>query len=365
MRLRITQDALADALGVVSRAVSSKNAIPVLSGIYLAARQGSLTIRATDLEIEMSRTVEAEVEQEGAIVLPSRYLTDLIRRIPFGSIELDVDTSNFTAALRWGKNQYVMHGFQPDQFPYLPEADAENSLEIKQPILRDVLRQTVFAAAHDEARPFLTGVHLSLRGNDLTAEATDGARIAFMRTTVDNRKGMDLNVIIPTRSLNELGRVLSDKETDTVRLSLKANHAFFDLGALKVASRLLDGQYPDLMRLIPQSYPSGAALQRGQFSDACERAALIDNDVKLAFAAENLVITANAPEVGQVYEEVPVTLQGPAVTIGFNSRYLIEGLKAMTEPEFQIELSGSRSPARVRPAGSDRYVYIIMPLITY
>ncbi len=367
MKLKVSQEDLANALGVVSRAVSSKNAIPVLSGIYLAAKKDTLVVRATDLELEMDSSIPAQVTEDGAIVLPARYLTDLIRRIPFGEIEINTDDANFTAVLRWGKSQYVIHGFQPDQFPYLPEADGDKSLEIKQPLLREVLRQTIFAASHDEARPYLTGVHLLLRGNELHAESTDGARIAFVRTPVENPGGMEMNVIIPTRSLNELGRTLSDKDTDTLRISLKANHAFFDLGTVKVVSRLLDGQYPDLMRLVPQSYPSGVTLARGNFTDACERAALIANDsgVKIAFAPALLTITANAPEVGQVYEEIPATLQGPAVDIGFNTRYLIEGLKALSEQEFLLELSGSRNPARIRPTTGDGYVYIVLPLITY
>jgi len=367
VKLKVSQDDLSNALGIVSRAVSSKNAIPVLSGIYLAAKKDGLVVRATDLELEMDSNVVAQVAEEGAIVLPARYLTDLIRRIPFGEIEITTDDSNFTAVLRWGKSQYVIHGFQPDQFPYLPEADGETALEIKQPLLRDVLRQTVFAASHDEARPYLTGVHLLLRGNELLAEATDGARIAFVRTPVDNRSGLEMNVIIPTRSLNELGRTLSDKDTDVVRISLKANHAFFDLGTVQVVSRLLDGQYPDLMRLVPQSYPSGITLAKGNFTDACERAALIANDsgIKLSIGPALLTITANAPEVGQVYEEISASLQGPAVDIGFNTRYLVEGLKAMAEQEFLFELSGSRNPARLRPTSGDGYVYIVLPLITY
>lgn len=367
VKLKVSQDDLANALGVVSRAVSSKNAIPVLSGIYLAAKNAGLILRATDLELEMDSTIPAQVSEEGAIVLPARYLTDLIRHIPFGDIEITTDDSNFTATLRWGKSHYVIHGFQPDQFPYLPEADGDTTLELKQSLLRDVLRQTVFAASHDEARPYLTGVHFVLRGNDLLAEATDGARIAFVRTPVDNRAGLELNVIIPTRSLNELGRILSDKDTDTLHLSLKANHAFFDLGGIKVATRLLDGQYPDLMRLVPQSYPSGVTLAKGNFTDACERAALIatDSGIKLSFTPSLLTITANAPEVGQVYDEIPAALQGPPVDIGFNTRYLIEGLKALSAQEFLFELSGSRNPARIRSTNGDGYVYIVLPLITY
>lgn len=367
MKITVSQENFSEALTTVSKAVSAKNTIPVLSGVYLEARGEGLQLRATDLELAMECSAAAQVQAPGAVVLPARFLTDLIRRIPFGDIELAVDTSNYTATLRWGKSQYLIHGFPPDQFPQIPSPDAGASICVPQPLLRDVLRQTTFAAAHDETRPYLTGVYFTVKADTLSAVATDSVRIAHSRMQVQNAGSLQLGAIIPGRSLNELTRVLSGEASDTVEIAVSSNQVYFDLGRVKVISRLLEGQYPDVMRLVPQQYQTAATIAREAFLEAVERAALITKDgaLKLRVDHQVLTITANAPEVGQVYEEIPLSLQGEPLEIGFNARYLVEGLKAVDEPEFVFDFSGSRNPARLRPNSSAGFVYVVLPLITY
>lgn len=367
MKIVVSQEVFAEALTTVSKAVSAKNTIPVLSGVYLEGRNGGLTLRSTDLELAIECSAQGQVLTEGAIVLPARYLTDLIRRIPFGDIELTVDPSNYTATLKWGKSQYLIHGFPPDQFPQIPSPTAGQTISLPQPLLRDLLRQTTFAAAHDEARPYLTGVFFTVKGEELAAVATDSVRIAHSHTTLNNVAGVQLQAIVPSRSLNELARVLSGEPGDEVRISVTSNQVFFDLGPVKVISRLLEGQYPDVMRLVPQHYQTTASISKDAFLEAVERAALITKDsaIKLNVHGGTLTITANTPEVGQASEEVPVDLQGEPLEIGFNARYLMEGLKALDDQEFLFEFSGSRNPSRIRPAGGERFVYVVLPLITY
>lgn len=367
MKIIVAQETLAEALSTVSKAVSAKNTIPVLSGIFLQAREDTLFLRATDLELAMESSAKVQVVQEGTIVLPARYLTDLVRRIPFGDIELSVDTRNYTATLRWQKSQYLIHGFPAEQFPHIPDPDAASTFTVSQPLLRDVLRQTAFAAAHDETRPYLTGVHITLRGEELSAVATDSVRIAHSRTRVQNSGGVAAQAIVPGRSLTELARVLSGEPADNVQISVSANQVFFDLGNLRVISRLLEGQYPDVMRLIPQQYSAKARIAKDQFLEAIERASLISKDsaIKLGISQGLLTITANTPEVGQVYEEVPIDLQGDPLEIGFNARFLMEGLRVLDDQEFLFEFSGNRNPSRVSPAGSGGFLYVVLPLITY
>lgn len=368
MRVILPQDELATALGTVARAVSPKHTMPALAGVFLQAENGHLTLRATDLELAMEYTLPAQVHLPGSVVLPARYLTDLVRRIPFGDVEIEVDTATHRATIRWQRSQYVIHGYPPQEFPHLPRPGEAGSVSIPQAALRELLRQTAFAVAHDETRPYLTGVHLTLRGTELAAVATDSVRIAHARTPVENPDQVAFAAIVPGRSLSELARTLSADGEALCHLALEANQIFFSLGQLIVISRLLDGQYPDVLRFIPQTFSTRAIIPRDPFLEALERAAVITREgaVKLSFSAGTLAITAQAPEVGQVYEELPVQVEGDPLEIGFNARYLVEGLKVLDGSEFAFHLTGSRNPGLITPVGDNKnYEYLILPLIAW
>lgn len=366
MKVKLPQEALADALAVVAKAVSAKNTIPVLAGIYLQAEAQTLTLRATDLELAIESKIDAAVEVTGSVVLPARYLADLVRKIPYGDIFLTVDTENYTATLMWEKSRYTIHGFQPDQFPYLPEVGEAPQLAVASEGLRNLLRRTIFAVSHDDTRPYLTGVSFRLGEGVLSALATDSVRIAGSQLSVQTDGAQQMQMIVPGRALHELLRLLGAQAENEIKVSLSDSHVLFDLGHTRLLSRLLEGQFPDVMRLVPNEYGSSVRLHKASFIEACERAALLAKDgaVKLAVQQDMLVITSNAPEVGQVYEELAASLDGDPVEIGFNSRYLIEGLKATDTQEFTFEFSGARNPSRIRIPDGDPFVYIVLPLIT-
>jgi DNA polymerase-3 subunit beta len=368
VKITISQEALNSTLSLVAKAVSTKNTIPVLSGIYLGARNGVLTLRATDMELAIESSVTCQVAEEGEIVLPARYLSDLVRRIPFGDIELAVEHRNATATVRWAKSQYVIHGFPADQFPSVPDVEGASTFTASQVLLKDLLRQTTFAAGHDESKPWLTGVLFKLKENRLNGTATDGVRIAYAETDAENPGGHAFAIIIPSRSLNELTRLLSGEASENARIAVTANQVFFDLGKVRVISRLLEGQYPDVMRLVPQNYPTEIAVNRAEFLEAIDRAALIAKDgaVKIGLNDGRITITSNTPEVGQVYEELAAgTLGGDPLDIGFNSKFLVDFLKVLDDAEFRFQCSGSRNPARLQPAGGGHFIYVVLPLITF
>lgn len=368
MKILIPQESLNNILAIVSRAVSTKNTIPVLSGIYLSARDGNLTIRATDMELAIEAFTPCEVLEEGEVVLPARYFADLVRRIPFGNLQISVDYRNYVATLRWGKSQYVIHGFSADQFPSLPDMDGASTFTVRQVQLRDLLRQTTFAAGHDESKPWLTGVLFKLRDDQITGTATDGVRIAYAEASAENAEGHSFGIIIPSRSLNEVARLLSAQDDAVVGVAVTANQVFFDLGTVRVISRLLEGQYPDVMRLVPQHYPTQVVLPRTDFMEALERATLITRDgtVKISLQPERVTITSNTPEVGQVYEELAVSsMEGDPLDIGFNAKFLLEFLKVVESNEFRFQCSGSRNPARLQPADDNHFQYVVLPLITF
>lgn len=366
MRFVIAQQDLASGLQVVARAISSKNTLPILTGILINAAEDHLTLTATDLEIGIECRVPARVLVPGSTVLPARHLTDLVRKIPFGEITMDLDQKNYTITMRWGRSQYIIHGQSPDQFPYLPSTGTATPYALSHGLLRGILRQTAFAVSHDETRPVLTGALFKIRGEVLEVIATDGVKIAFRRGQIEST-GFDTAVVVPGRTLNELSRLLSGDDKDAVKVFITQNQAFFDLGNIKVVSRLLEGQYPDVMRLVPQNYASTAYVHNVDLLEACDRASLLAKDgaIKLAVTADTIIVTANTPEVGQVYEEVSSSLEGEPLEIGYNVRYLLEGLRACDDEEIAFNFAGSRSPARIKPRNHENFLYIVLPLITY
>ncbi|MCL5045792.1 MAG: DNA polymerase III subunit beta [Actinobacteria bacterium] len=371
MQFRASQSDLSLGLQTAAKAVSSKNTLPILSGILLKADRSRLNLTATDLELGIECQVPATVEVPGAIVLPAKYFAEIVRRIPSGDIRVSVDPQNFTATIRWERSQYIIHGFSPDQFPFLPQPQEEPVYSVRQEVLRDLIRQTAFAVSHDEARPVLTGVCLTLTGKQVEMVATDGVRIAYRRGDLAGKAEAtdSVRLVIPGRAVNELARLLSGNEDDLASVHLTENQVFFDLGELRLVSRLLDGQYPEVLRLIPQDYPTRVRLSIQEFHDACERAALIvrdgSNTIKLGITPEQMTITSSMPEVGQVYEELTAAVEGEGLEIGLNPKFLSDCLRVLDSEEFVFEFTGPKTPSRIKLADSDDFLYLVLPVVLW
>lgn len=371
MKFTASQIDLSFGLQTVAKAVSSKTTLPILSGILLKADGDRLNLTATDLEIGIECDVAAQVETPGAIVLPARYLTEIVRKIPAPIIQVEVDPRNYTATLRWERSQYTIHGFSPEQYPFLPKANRTLGYKLGQNTLRNMIRQTAFAVSHDETRPVLTGAQLSITDGHCHLIATDGVRIAYRQTQLaDWADGHEnATLVLPGRTLNELFRLLGSTDDQVVTLSVTPTQAFFDLGDVRLVSRLLEGQYPDVLRLVPQSYSTGIQLSAQMLHDACERASLIARDgtgaIKVAIDADHLTITSNTPEVGQVYEELAATISGEPLEIGLNPRFVMDGLRALESDDLLFEFSGNRTPSRMKPAGRDDFLYVVLPIVIW
>ena len=370
MKFTAAQSDLSQGLGIAARAVSSRNTLPILSGILLKTDKNRLQVAATDLEVALQVVLPAQIEEEGQIVLPARYLTEIIRRLPAGPVHVEVDASNYTATFFWERSHYTIHGQAADQFPQLLQPAGETTFRLGQGELRNLIRQTIFAASHDETRPILTGACFSIQPGLLEVVATDGVRIAFRRQPLP--EGPDQSpqrLVIPARSLNELLRLLTSADASPVTVHLAPNQIFFDLDGVTLASRLLEGQYPDVLRLVPKQYETTMRLNVPAFHDACERASLIaregSNAIKLSLSDAGAVITSNTPEVGQVYEELAAALEGSPLEIGLNPRFLADGLRVIDAEELVFEFSGSRTASRMRPAGKEDFFYVVLPIVIW
>lgn len=371
MRLTASQADLAATLAMVSRAVTNRHTLPILSGIHLEATGQTLTLTGTDLEIGITAPLPADVTEPGTIVLPAKYLTEIVRRLPAGPVTIEVDQSTYTATVTWDQSRYTIHGQAADQYPYFSQPSGQADYRLPQHRLRELVRQTAFAVSHDQARPILTGVLVMLQAPAITLVATDGIRIATSRGELQalSDSPTDASIVLPGRALQELSRLLASDSEGDVTVHLTDNQAHFGLGSIRLVSRLLDGQYPDVLRLIPEAYTTHVKLAAQSLQDACERAGLIaregNNAVKLEIATTGVALSANAPEVGQVYEEIAATVSGEPLEIGLNPQLLVEGLRVIEEDEITFEFTGTRSPSRIRVTDKDDFVYVVLPMVTW
>ncbi|HET7676481.1 MAG TPA: DNA polymerase III subunit beta [Candidatus Limnocylindrales bacterium] len=369
MKLSVMQENLARGLQVVSRAVSSRSTLPVLSNVLLRTEDAGLKLTATNLEIGMTYWVPGKIETDGAVTVPARLIADLVNSLPSGE-RVDLELEDATLAIRCGRTKAHLRGIDADEFPVIPAAGERPTTRISQKELRRALAEVVFAAATDETRPILTGVLTRLEGDRMTLAAADNYRIAVKTiTTLDPVE--ETNVVVPSRAYAELLRILadSDEPVDLV-LAQSKNQILFHLEGIDLVSRLIDGQFPNYRQVLPASHTTRAVVDREELLKAVRLSALIAsssaNVVKLRLDGESngAVTIAAAADVGETQGEVEAACEGEPVAIAFNARYLQEALQNVDTEQLALEFNGPLSPGVLKPVGDDDYVHVIMPVRT-
>lgn len=367
MRLHTHQTALAPALQTALRAVPARTTLPALSGVLLTTESDHLTLQATDLDLAICTRVPADVSTPGAVLLPARFLAEIVRRLPPVTVTVDVDPVNWTATIAAGSSEFVVHGQAPENFPGLPRPEGGQMAAPSAALLRRVLQTTLFAASEDDARPILTGVQITFRTGELRALSTDGFRIAYRRVPDDSlADDADLSVTLPRRTLAEVARLLGDE--GTVSLLAARTHVLFHLGHVQVLSRVLEGAYPPVLDLVPKTYPARLRVERERLEAACERVSLLADPlqraypVTLSWATGSLVLSASSPSVGRAREELPAHAEGDAFHVIFNAQLLLDGLRNVQASDVVLELSGPLTAARLSSPQDDGYLYVLMPM---
>jgi DNA polymerase III subunit beta len=370
VKLSVMQENLARALQVVSRAVSTRNTLPVLANVLLKTEDAGLKLTATNLEIGITHWVPGKIDTDGAITVPARLFTDLVNSLPASErVDLELQGST-TLRIRCGRFESHIKGIDADDFPAIPMAGERPTTRISQKVLRQALDETAFAAATDEARPILTGVLAHFEGDHVTLAAADNYRIA-VKTIPLLDPVEDASLVIPARSLNELGRVLADVDDPVeIVISTARNQILFHLEGIDLVSRLIDGAFPNYQQVLPQAHSTRAVFDREELHKAVRLAALIAsssaNIVKLQVGVDGeagLTVTANA-EVGDNEGRVEAQVEGDGTTIAFNARYLTDVLANIKTEQFALELNGPLSPGVFKPIGDDQYVHVVMPVRT-
>jgi DNA polymerase-3 subunit beta len=367
VKLSVMQENLARGLALASRAVSARTTLPILSNVLLRTGDGGLRLTTTNLEIGIAVWVPGRVEDEGAITVPARLLTDLVGSFaPSERVDLEVQGGE-VLFLRCGRLSTHLRGMDAEEFPAVGLTGERPTTRVAQGALRSALHETTFAAASDEARPILTGVYSHFEGERLTLAAADNYRIAV--TSVPLLDPVEsATVVIPARALAEVERILGDgDEPAEVVLATARNQVLFRIGDVELVSRLIDGQFPNYQQVLPKGYTTRIVVDRDELSRALRPAALIAsssaNIVKLVTGEGSLLVTA-AAEVGDTEAQVEAQVEGEETTIAFNARYLSDVLSHVEAERFALEFNGPLAPGVFRPEGRDDYVHVVMPVRT-
>lgn len=370
MKLSVMQENLARGLSVVSRAVSSRSALPVLSNVLLRTEDAGLKLTATNLEVGITSWVPGKIDVEGALTVPARLLTDVVTGLPPGErVELTVEGGT-SLHVKAGRYQTHLRGIDAEEFPVIPSAGDRPTTRLEQRALRRALSEVAFAAATDEARPILTGVLTRITGDQLTLAAADNYRIAVkvlkVLTPIE-----ETTFVVPARSYLELMRILNDSEEPVdVMLAQAKSQVIFSVEGTELVSRLIDGQFPNYQQVLPTSHASRAVVEREDLLKAVRLSAFIAssaaNVVKLRVGEEgsDSITIAAAADVGDAEGQVEATLEGDSVTIAFNARYLTEALQNLSGDQLALEFSGPLSPGVLKPTDDPDYVHVIMPVRT-
>ena len=377
MKFEINRLIFQNALATVQRAISGKTTIPILSGVKLELTPNQLKLTGSDGDLSIEKIIKTDdieadliIESPGSIVLPARFLSDIVRKLPEKNVHFELQNTT-QVEIKSGQAIFNINGFETIDYPNLPLVDEDNAIKIPVRLLQQVISETVFAASKQENRPILTGVHFTLDGNRLKAVATDSHRLSQRVLIIDDLDD-DMDVVIPAKSLTELSRSFTDEEAE-IQISVSSNQVLFKTEDLAFYSRLLDGAYPDTDRLIPTSFETEVIFNVRLLSSAIERASLFshegsntNNVVKLAITSDKIMLYGNSPEVGQIEEQVTAEkIEGQDLNITFNPDYLKAALGAIKTDQVKIKFISPVRPFTLEPVADDiDFIQLITPVRT-
>ena len=374
MKVSALQDNLSKGLSVVGRAVPARSTLPQASHVKMETDQGRLKLVATDLMIATTCWIGAQVEEEGSVTVPARLLTDFVTSLPNERIDMTVPARGRQLHIDCARNEATMAGMDAADFPPVPPVSDGLSLTLETKTLRKAISQVQFAAAADDTRPVLTGIHTLAEGRELTLAAADGFRLAVHTLPLKQEVPERVEVIIPARALREIERLIAD-ESEPLEMAINGarSQVLFKLPDVEVVATLIQGTFPNYGQLIPQSYATRTTIDMRQFLQETRIAAIFARDgagiVRIQLdpgegsAAGKMTVSARAEEIGEHRGDIDVKVEGEASKIAFNSKYLQDVLQALDDvSEVALETTSPSSPGVLRPIGNDRYVHVVMPM---
>lgn len=377
MKFTIQRDLLISSLQNVMKAISPRTVIPILTGIKVEASHNGITLTGSNSDISIESFIPAEEEdkvnvehiEEGSIVLHAKYFPEIIRKLPEDIVSIEVDSSLKTV-IRSGKAEFNLNGQDAEEYPLLPKIQTDDTFEMPVNVLKNMIKQTVFAVSTMETRPILTGVNMRLANNRLHFVATDSHRLASREVEIQDAAVQFENVVVPGKSLHELNKILSDTD-ELIQISVTNNQILFRTKNINFLSRLLDGNYPETDRLIPTQSKTKIKMKTKELLHTIDRASLLAKDeknnvVRLSTEGNMIEISSNSPEIGNVVENISaISMEGEELKISFSSKYVMDALRAIEYDEITIDFTGAMRPFIIRPVEDDSILQLILPVRTF
>jgi DNA polymerase-3 subunit beta len=361
LKATCSRDELSRALGIVSRGVSTRTAVQILAGILLQASGGKLDLAATDMELSLRTSLEAQVETDGSVVVPGRLLLELARLLPDAEVSIEHRLEEAAVEIRSGSATYRLHTYNAEDFPRLPDAAAADRHEVDRETLLETVARVSRSASRDESRPVLTGVLMRFEPGKLVMAATDSYRLSVKETTTEGSVP-ELEAIVPARALGELARIAQAGEG--IELGVHENQVVFSTGDALLTTRRIDGQFPNYRQLVPETFDHELALPRDELLDVVRRVAVMaqrNSPLRLRFAEGELTVSAQTQDVGEARESLPVSFAGEPLEIGFNAEFLRDGIESVSGEQVRVKLISPLRPA-VLQGEDDDFLYLIMPI---
>lgn len=361
MRISIKRESLLCGIQAVIGAVTQKNALPILSNILLEAGSNDIKITATDLDIGITATIQAAVEEKGAVTVLAKRFGDIVKELPDSEIEITAKKNN-TIVIKTETTVFKILTTPKDEFPQLPQPNTTEEVILDQKELKEMLLATTFAISKDETRYVLNGICCVVAKKNIRLVATDGRRLAIVNKKQETNTQEEKKYIIPAKTAQELLKNLND--TQQVKILFSKNQVTFYLNNLHIVSRLIEGEFPDYKQAIPKEAENRLVIERNRLIPAIKRAGLLTTPesqaIKLHLTKNRLIISKTTPEIGEAKEEIEVKYTGNELLIGFNPTYLLEVLRSIDQEVVEIELTGPEKPGVIRI--SDTYIYIVLPM---
>jgi DNA polymerase-3 subunit beta len=362
VKFRAERDALQDALATASRAAATRgSALPVLSGLRIEAAGSRLQVTGSDLDLTIQVDLEVNVDEEGVCVVPARLITDIVRAFEPGGVNFEADEGD--ARISSGRSQFSVRLLPTEEFVRVTPLEGD-AVTLEASDFAEALRQVVPAASHDDARPILTGVLMAAEAGGLRLVATDSYRLALRDLPGTSVLQAGQKVLVPSRALSELTRLLASAERATLRFSEDA--VGFEVSGVRMRTRLLEGEFPNYQQLIPSGYPNRAIIGKEPLLEAVRRVKLLAREsstpVRMSLKPDGLELTAVTQDLGEAREDLDAKYEGTEMVVAFNPEFLIDGVEAIPGDEVQLETLDSLKPATVRPTGGSEYLYLLMPV---
>jgi DNA polymerase-3 subunit beta len=378
LKLTVLKDYLNEAISHVSKAISSRNTIPILTGIKIDATSAGLILTASDTDISIQSHIPlqdgeisiVELHAKGSVVLPAKFFMEIIRKLPKQEVHIQVG-EQFQTTIRSGSSEIQIMGLDPEEYPLLPQIDEDRTIRIPSDLLKTMIRQTSFAVSTNETTPILTGVLWTIAEGKLKFTACDRHRLATREASIEVDPSMQFsNIVIAGRTLGELSKILPEQNT-LIDIVIADNQVLFKMNSILFYTRILDGTYPDTSKLIPQSYQTEMVVSTKELADSIDRAYLLSREDKTNIVRmmmredETIEVSSSSSELGKMTEEVNLhKLKGELLKISFNSKYMLDALKIMDSDYIQIGFTGAMQPIIIKPEENASLLQLILPYRT-